>query len=415
MRSHPPSGDALAVTLWMGLVMVGASLALLGMAALAPQVMASMGWPAETIGLFSSMVWAAALLISPTGGMLVQRWGAWPVSRACVALCALGVACVALGNAVLFWLGALLIGLGHGLEAPPSSQLLSHYIAPAQRPLFFSIKQTGVQLGAVIASLSLPVLALHWGWQPTLAGLALVLAGLALGLAWPSRRQPGAAPGAAHADDADHPFWRVVVQTLRTWVPALQRRPGLLRLSVAASAYGATQVCMNAFLVTWGVQERGFDLPSAGLLAAAAQAAGMLGRPLWGWVASRVVGPARLLFVLGLVMTGCGLLLGATGRYLPVPWLIPLVALFGMSASGWNGVFLAQVAALSVPGEEGRTTGAAMVPLLMGLIIGPMLFSLAARQWSFTVAFMALASVSLLGALLALSSTTPQRSGADSF
>jgi hypothetical protein len=51
-------------------------------------------------------------------------------------------------------------------------------------------------------------------------------------------------------------------------------------LSLAAAAFGATQVCVNSVLVTWAVLERDLDLAGAGLLAATAQGAGLLARPL---------------------------------------------------------------------------------------------------------------------------------------
>jgi hypothetical protein len=52
--------------------------------------------------------------------------------------------------------------------------------------------------------------------------------------------------------------------------------------------------------------------------------------------------------------------------------------LFGLTAAGWNGVFLAEVAREAPPGEIARVTGGVMITAYAGLIAGPVAFSAAA-------------------------------------
>ena len=112
------------------------------------------------------------------------------------------LAAVASGHVAGLALGAVLIGLGHGLEGPMASHLLATHVAPQRRALWFSVKQTGVQVGAVAASFSLPVLAaLTGGWRAAAFVVALLaLAAVAL-LALPARKHavPLAARSAAGA------------------------------------------------------------------------------------------------------------------------------------------------------------------------------------------------------------------------
>ncbi len=393
----PHRSGALSVSVWLGAVLAGASLALVAIAALAPSIVASVGLDASAIGVFSGLVWVCALLASPIGGALVERLGPWAVSRACVALSALGVLAVATGQPVLFWAGAVLIGLAQGIETPPSSLLLAHHVPVPRRPLYFSLKQTGVQVGAVGASLLLPTLALAWGWQAALVAVAVLLALLAALLGRAARAHPLPAP-------AGEPRAAGLSAALRDgllqWLPRLRARAGLTRLSFAAAAFGATQVCMNTFIVSWGVQERGLALTGAGLLAAAAQGAGLLARPLWGWVASRATGPRAVLVGLGVTMTACSGLLGTFGTQLPAAPLALLLAVFGLSASGWNGVFLAEIAARSDPQRIAPTSAAATVPLFIGLVLGPLAFAAIAAASGLSAGFVAMSGVALAGTLL---------------
>src|SRR5207344_1115132 len=71
-------------------------------------------------------------------------------------------------------LGAVFIGLGYGPITPASSQMLSRTTDPRHYSLVFSIKQTGVPLGGVIAGLMVPPLVALGGGAAALGGTALL-------------------------------------------------------------------------------------------------------------------------------------------------------------------------------------------------------------------------------------------------
>jgi MFS family permease len=384
---------SLPVSLWLGGVLVGASLSLFGVAVLAPRILETLGMAPTSIGVFSAVVWGAAIFSSAAGGPLVARLGPWNVSRAVPLLCAAGLIAIVAGEPVLFWLGAVLIGLGQGIETPPSSRLLGHHVPAPKRPLYFSLKQSGVQAGALLASLALPTLALVWGWRAALLAVVVVLVAVAASLRAPARRWPVPPDGAPRSAGS-------AVRALLGWARPLRRRAGLMRLAFAASTFGGTQVCVTTFLVSWAVLERGLDLTSAGLLAASAQGAGLLARPLWGWVASRAVGTRRVLRGLGVTMAVCGLAIGLYGVQGPAWLLVPLAACYGLSASGWNGVFLAEVASRSEPAEVASTAAASMVPLFTGLVVAPLAFAAVAARFGLSAGFVAIAALSVVGTLL---------------
>ena len=77
------------------------------------------------------------------------------------------------------------------------------------------------------------------------------------------------------------------------------------------------------------------------------------------------------------------LTLGAVGTALlhpdSSPWILfPVLVIFGASAIGWNGVFLAQVARLAPAGQASVATGGTLCITFFGVVLGPPLFGVLA-------------------------------------
>lgn len=393
MGIRAPLPPAATSSLWLAGVMALAVLALQCVPVLAPAIAAEHGLSSGFVGLYNGAVWAAAIpgtLLAPWG---IARWGAWRVTQACLAACALGLLAT-LGAGLLppglaLLLGALLIGLGQGLEAPAATQVLVRYVPAASRPLWFSVKQSGVQAGAFAASLALPLIATAAGWRWA-AGVAamLVVAGLAA-LARP-RRTLAVPPDAASASTGAAPALGAVA--------LLRASPPLAWLALAAAMFGAVQLTLNGFFVTLAVQARGATLVEAGAWLGAAQAGGWVGRLGWGWIASRHVAPLRLLSALALVMAACAAAVGLGIARLPAAALWPLVVVYGLSASGWNGVFLAEVARRGPPEAAGRATAAVLVVMTCGLVGGPLIVAALAAAIGWGPAVASTAGAALIGA-----------------
>lgn len=369
---------ARSVSLWLAGVMALAVLALQVVPVLAPAIAEAMGLPPAFVGAWSALVWAAALVGTLWAPVLLARQGAWALAQACLVSCAAGAALAALGHPAGLLLAALAIGLGHGLEGPTASHLLAAHVSAPRRALWFSIKQTGVQIGAVVGSFTLPVLALAWGWRAA----ALAVAGAALVFAL-LLQAPARAYAVPHAPSrADGAFGALA---------ALRDQPVLRWMALAAACFGAIQIALNGFFVTYAVREREASLVQAGAWLGAAQIGGLVGRVGWGWLAGRIGRITPLVITLGFVMSACALWLGLAG---PAWWL--LVA-FGLSASGWNGIFLAEVAQQVPPQQAGTATAAVMGVMTLGLVAGPLVFSALGAWASFATAFVVWAGVALAG------------------
>ena len=346
----------------MALLQALVALAIFSVAVTAPVT----GVTLRQVGMFQSLMFAVGAVLSLLSGKLCAQFGPIRVAQGCAIAVAAGALLLAHASGVGLspaWLvaAAILFGLGFGPETPASSAFLGPLTPPAKRPLVFSIRQTGNQIGAMFGSLVLP-------------GLAVVAADAAFGLV---------------AADS------VQAQLLDGWRQVWGHR-GLSLLIVPLVAFSAMQACLNGFLALHAVQAWQMQPVQAGLLVAAAQGGGLIGRLSWGALASRYASARRWLAWIGIGMSGCALLVSLAGPHVGASLLLALAFVFGLTASGWNGVFLAEVARLS-PGAEAAATGALLTLSYAGLVLGPLVFPLLVSPLAPGGGFLALALIAAIG------------------
>jgi MFS family permease len=180
-----------------------------------------------------------------------------------------------------------------------------------------------------------------------------------------------------------------------------------MRLALASMPFYALQIVLNAFMVTYAVGTLKLDLVAAGLLLATAQAGGLAGRLGAGLVATRYLSPSTTVMGAGLGMSACALLMGFADASWPWPVLLLLAVVFGITASGWNGVFLAEVARLSPEGHVAEATGAVLVFGFVGLVLGPLLVAGTADIIGLGGAYALLGIASLIGTLVMFLGRSP--------
>jgi len=361
---------------------------------LAPVISLSAGVGAQLVGVYVSLMYLGAMLGSLMAGGWVARQGAIRASQWGLALCAAGLLLSLSGHAALLAAGAVMLGLGYGPITPASSHLLIQ-TTPARRMSFvFSVKQTGVPLGGVLAGLLAPKMEIGIGWRGTL--LATALACLACAALAQTVRT---------ALDADRkPGRRVGLGDLRTPLALIFSRRPLALLAGASLCFSAMQWSFSAYLVTYLHDSLAYTLVAAGMMLSLGQVAGVVGRLVWGWCADRYLGAVTMLAVLALLM-GLG---AAALALLPAGAPVPVVALalvvLGAAAVGWNGVYLAEVARQAPPGKAGLATGGALTCTFLGVVLGPPLFgAMASLLGGYRLAFILIVIPALLfGLLLAM-------------
>jgi MFS family permease len=215
-------------------------MALLAPPVFAPVAAAAIGVSASRIGLYTSIVYAAACIASLASGRLIHRLGPMRLSQWCLVLCGAGSAVIAAASPAAVVVGAVLIGLGYGPITPSSSQILIRQTPAHRRALVFSLKQTGVPLGGVMAGMLVPPLLLAVGWRA--AALVVAIACVAVALAVQPLRS-GLDIGAADAPAKGSGVFDSVRLVLRT--------PAMRRLTLGSFTFAAAQLCFGTFLVAF--------------------------------------------------------------------------------------------------------------------------------------------------------------------
>ncbi len=340
------------------------AMALLTLPVIAPVVAQTLQVSPALVGLYVSVTYAGAMVATLMGGATVARMGAIRVSQWGLVLCAVGLVLCAVPWLPAMVLGAVLIGLGYGPITPASSHLLARTTPKAQMSLVFSIKQTGVPLGSMLAGAIVPPLALLIDWQLSMlvvAALCLVCAGFSQSL---------------RADlDSDrqadlHIRWGSLIDPIRM---VLAHR-ALLTMASCSFMFSMVQLSLTTYLVTFLHDDLSYGLVAAGLALSVTQLGGIGGRVAWGYVADRWLGARGMLLLLASMMAVCALSSAFLTTETPHALVIAILVGFGASAIGWNGVYLAEVARRAPPGMASMATGGTLAFTFLGVVLGPPMF-----------------------------------------
>lgn len=376
MSSTPSASFVLAATL---MVQSLAAMALLTLPVVAPSVAESLGISAAYVGLYIALAYAGAMTASLLAGGAVRRYGAIRASQIGLLLCGAGVALCTIESSVAMAVGAVLIGMGYGPITPASSHLLVKSTPAHRMSLVFSIKQTGVPLGGVLAGVIVPSLAetTSWQWAFLAVALASVLCAVAI------------QPLCASLDADKDPKQRVSFGNgLAGPLKLVFSHRSLTVLAAVSFLFSITQLSLTTYLVTFLHEDLGIGLIVAGFILAVAQTAGVAGRLLWGYVSDRYLGPSNMLAVLAVLIALCGIATALLQYTDSTVLLILVLSVFGSSAVGWNGVYLAEVARQAPKGQASVATGGTLAMTFLGVVIGPPLFGLVAGTFgSYSLAY----------------------------
>jgi predicted MFS family arabinose efflux permease len=320
-------------------------------------------------------------------GLVVRRLGAVRTNQLAAFIVMSSLLCIAVPHPIALLFGSLGLGVAYGLTNPAASHLMMKIASPSNRNLIFSIKQTGQPLGGVIAGLMAPPIAVAFGWQWSL------LCGAAVAFVMMLAIQPLRAPLDSDRDPATK-FRGAVFKDL-----ALVLRTRALRLlALTALTLAATQLAVMTFAVTMLVEDIKIDLVTAGMGLAVLQVAGVVGRLGWGILADRIGDGLGVLLATQAVSVCAALLTAMLGEGSPLLAVYAVLFIFGFSAVGWNGVFMAEVATAAPDGRISSATGGALVPTFIGVIIGPMLFTgVHELIGTYTATFAVLSAITVAG------------------
>lgn len=379
MKNAPSTLAVLSATLTVQALV---SMCLLTLPVVGPAVAQALGLTPAYLGVYIATAYVAAMTASLLSGGAIKRFGAIRCSQAGVLFCAAGLALSSVASLWSVALGAVLIGFGYGPITPSSSHLLA-ISTPAHRMSFvFSLKQTGVPLGGALAGIVVPGLSSVLGWQA--AFLVVAAAGLLCAVA--------IQPLCASLDADRDPTRKISFGAGLTGpLKLVFSQRSLTVLAGVSFLFSIAQLSLTTYMVTFLFEDLSISLVAAGAILAASQAAGVGGRLLWGYLADRYLGSTRMLSILSVVIILCAVItpfLGMLGSNLLI-WVV--LAVFGSSAIGWNGVYLAEVARQAPKGQAGIATAGTLSMTFLGVVVGPPVFGVIASVFhSYGIAYAAL-------------------------
>lgn len=386
--SDTPYRRFVAPTLFLWYTQVSAAVATQLVFVLAPDMARDLKLDPALIGIYSTIMWVVAGLVSLPAGELSDRFGGARVAQSTLLLSTLSLAVAAIGHPVAFIGTAIMLGAAWSLQGPAGARVLIRVVPPRHRSLMFSVRQTGVQAGFLIASFSLPFLNAALGWRGT-AWLLVAILGALLLVFRPLVRGIDEAAGAGVTE--------MPRANLIDGVHRVRRDPVLQGLGVAIAVYSPTQFCMNGFFVVYAVGELGFTLGEAAAMLGIAQVGAFVARLFWGFVADRYVRPLTLLVGLGVAMAACGIVIGTLSGDVHRGVMAVLVFCMGATSGGWNGVLLAEIARRA-PDAAGLVTGTLQAINYVGLIIAPIIVAVAGAAGSYGTGFILVCGAALAAA-----------------
>ncbi len=369
------------------------SFALLTVPVLTPDAAKDLGFEPSQVGYFVGASYIGAAFSALTAGSLVLRFGSIRVSQVCLVFCALSMLLLTVVPLAWMPLVALVLGVGYGPITPASSHVLARTTPPHMLALMFSIKQTGVPVGAALAGVILPPIILASNWRTA----AVLVAGLCVVMAVIAQLSRGEL-------DADRdPARRMALRTLAQPFRLIFADPALVRIVFTALAYAGLQISFFTYIVAYLIDDFSYTLVAAGLALSMANFGGIGGRIFWGWVADRSRAPGTVLGLLGLAMAATALATAAFGSTWPVGAVLAVCLAFGITAVGWNGVLISETARLAPTGMAGQVSGGTTFMMFFGVVFYPPTFSILHGAFdSYRVPFMLFAVPAALMAVVQL-------------
>lgn len=360
------------------------------LAALASTIIAELDISRFQIGLLGASNTIVGALTAPMSGNAVDRFGPRRTVAAVLLWSAVGFLVTALAQSYLLLIAAsVFLGIPQGAGNPSTNKLIAEEFADGQRGVVTGIKQSGVQLGVVIAGGVVPALAVAFGWRWAVASIGFLTLGVAAFMLWrfPASESPlDKAPVDDSSADAN------------TDAPRAGLDGFVYRIAIYAFLLGLNAGGVTRFLPLFAEEELGLSESTAGLVLALTGLLAIAARLFWGRLAERSIatGQALIILAFGSALT-CGLLLinGWAGVWLV--WVVAIVTAFTISA--WNVVAMLAVIKDVPTSQSGQASGVVLFGFLGGLSVGaPIVGFLVDATDSYQSSWALLGFVALAGA-----------------
>lgn len=341
--------------------------------ALAVFVRADLGFTERALGLAVSIYYGSSAVLSILGGRISERLGPGRALRlAAIGSAGSGMAIALFVDSWINLVAALLLaGFANAVAQPAGNLALARVVRADRQGTAFGLKQSAGPGGVLVAGVTVPLIGLTVGWRWAYA-LTVVLALVTWLLAPSGGGTTRASRSHRDTDDLD------------------ASTKAILSAGIVFAVAGAS--ALSAFYVESAVSF-GHQPGKAGWLLAAGSLSSIAVRITLGrWADRRRTG--RMTMVIRMMTVGAAgfaLLAHAGSTWILVPGTILAFA----AGWGWPGLYQFAIVRLN-PGSPGDATGAIMVGMFAGGMVGPIVFGTLVEASSYTVAWWTLS-----GALIA--------------
>jgi MFS family permease len=334
-------------------------------AVLAPAMIAHLMLDSAWIGVYFSIGAVASLATQLGCGSFIIRYGALRMSQVALVMLALGMALATLDSPLMLVLSALIGGGGAAVSTPASSHLLGRVSPPRYMPLIFSLKQTAVPAGLLLAGLLGPQLteAFNWHYTMLIAALACLVFTLML---QPLRKL---------FDDDRIPTRTFHLSDFSTTLKSVVGTKTLRNLAFTCFAFNAAQTIFTVYFVVY-LTTLGYTLVAAGFVFSIAVAIAVPGRIVWGLLGSGYIQPRIVMAVLAFGMGASMIALSLCSEGWPTILVGTIAAIISATALSWHGVLLAETANAAPEGMRGAVTGGVLSFGQLGALSAPTVFSI---------------------------------------
>ncbi|PJX20353.1 MFS transporter [Advenella sp. S44] len=381
-----PVQSALAVGSLLTLAMGMPMMIFYGIGVLGPQLIQELGISRGQLAWLTTASFGVAAVVSPWSGQAVQRLGMRSGLMGLFGLVALSFFLMAvLPGFVGLILAMLLCGAAQSLANPATNMAIAKLVPAPKKPAMVGIKQSGVQISALVAGILLPFFAQWLGWRGALAlwvPLALVMFFLV------SRRLPA---GMASAQPL-----------------AGGRALALPRPNVLLGLLMLVQLCagltLSSFITFFGVyaSQLGMSAQMTGAMISVFGVMGIVSRIALTPLGSRLRDETQLmvmLFILACLAVYVTTLATPT-RHFPL-WIG--ITGMGLTVAATNAIAMSMLLRDERFGKTATAAGMLSVGFFGGFAVGPLLFGvLLSQPQGFGIAWFLLIGTTLAGAAFSL-------------
>lgn len=339
-----------------------------------------LGWVVAAISLGSAaFATGAGLAVDYFGERKVLLWSGIAMGTALLAA-------AVFPNLVWLVIWLFLFGMAYGTSAPSGGRAILQWFT-RDRGFAMGIRQCGVPLGGVVGSLLLPAVALHYGYQAALAISGVICIVVAVVFI-----QGYSSP----AEAAGHE--RIRFREALRGLIEVASSPSSICLNLLCASLVAVQYTAVSFLAIALIAQKHAALTIAVEAMVIFQVGSILGRLAWGSASDHVFGGDRIYPMLLISAMTLGVLwwLAQPGPESTIVIFL-LAGALGFSAASWNGLWAAAQAEIGGHRHAGSALGASLTVIYIVGAIVPPVFGAVVDHTNFSVAWLALGVIVLIG------------------